>query len=71
MVRHGKAGTVVRYPGGVEVRFRRRVEDPTALAMADAHYLEALEGQGALFGGLGRETTLHQNPARDREKGLC
>jgi len=65
MVRHGKAGTVVRYPGGVEVRFRRRVEDPTALAMADAHYLEALEGQGALFGGLGRETTLHQNPARD------
>ncbi len=38
MVRHGKAGTVVRYPGGVEVRFRRRVEDPTALAMADAHY---------------------------------
>jgi len=39
--------------------------------MADAHYLEALEGQGALFGGLGRETTLHQNPARDREKGLC
>lgn len=65
MVRHGKGGTVVRYPGGVEVRFRRRVEDPTALAMADAHYLEALEGQGALFGGLGRETTLHQNPARD------
>lgn len=31
----------------------------------DAHYLEALEGQGALFGGLGRETTLHQNPAKD------
>lgn len=65
MVRHGKAGTVVRYPGGVEVRFRRRVEDPTALSMADAHYLEALEGQGALFGGLGRETTLHQNPPKD------
>jgi len=65
MVRHGKAGTVVRYPGGVEVRFRRRVEDPSALAMADAHYLEALEGQEALFGGLGRETTIHKNTTRD------
>lgn len=61
-VRHGKAGTVVKYPGGVEVRFRRRVEDPDALAMADAHYLETLEGQGALFGDLGRETTIYQNP---------
>ena len=61
-VRHSRGGTVVRYPGGVEVRFRRRVEDPLALSMADAHYLEALEGQGALFGGLGRESTIHQSP---------
>lgn len=61
-VRHRKTGTVVSYPGGVEVHFRRRVEDPEALAMADSHYLEALEGQGSLFGGLGRESTLRRNP---------
>ena len=58
VVRHGKASTSVVYPGGVVVRFRRRVEDPEALAMANAHYLEALEGQQSIFQEMQRETEL-------------
>lgn len=60
-VRHSRGGTDVVYPGGVRVHFPRRLEDADALRAADAHYLEAYEGQGSLFPGLGRESTI-RNP---------
>ena len=60
-VKHGKSSTSVVYPGGVVVRFRRRVEDPEAVALADAHYLEALEGQQSIFSEMQRETELVKN----------
>lgn len=61
-VRHSRTGTEVVYPGGVRVQFARRLDEADALRAADAHYLETFEGQGSLFPGMGRESTI-RNPA--------
>ena len=62
-VRHARGGgTTVEYPGGVRVQFPRRLDDAAALQMADAHYLEAIEGQVSIFPGMGRESVLRRNP---------
>jgi hypothetical protein len=61
-VRQSRGGTEVVYPGGVRVHFPRRLEEADALRAADAHYLEAYEGQGSLFPGMGRESTI-RNPS--------